>query len=77
MNSGYKKGRKKIMQLKDIKNGEFFKVVRKGGKVSAAVYGKVKYDRSERKYLCFDFYDAGSEGKYFKGTQEVTTSFEF
>lgn len=65
------------MKLKDIQKGDYFRVVRKGGKVSAAVYVKGAYDRSEKKYLCVDFYDAGSEGKYFKGSQEVTTDFEF
>lgn len=65
------------MQLKEVKKGDYFRVVRKGGKVSAAVYVKGEYDRSEGKYSCVDFCDAGSEGKYFKATQEVTTSFEF
>lgn len=66
----------KLMKLNELKKGDYFRVVR-SGKLSRSVYIKGGYDRGEKKFLCTDFYDAGSEGKYFKATQEVTTEFEF
>lgn len=62
------------MQLKDLKKGELFRVM-KSGKQGKKTYIKGDFDRSEKKYLCTDYEDAGSEGKYLKATQEITTEF--
>ena len=64
------------MTLKELKKGDFFRIIRKG-QVGKKIYIKGYFDRSEKKYLCTDWEDAGSEGKYFKSTQEVTIDFEF
>lgn len=64
------------MQLKELKKGEFFRIITKG-KQGKKTYIKGEFDRSEKKYLCTDAEDAGSEGKYFKASQEITTSFEY
>lgn len=64
------------MTLKNIKKGDFFRVIR-GGKIGKATYIKGDFDRAEKKYLCTDYEDAGSEGKYFKASQEITTEFVY
>ena len=66
-------------QLKDLKRGEFFRVVKRStGRcaVSTKVYVKDEYDRSEKKYYAHDYFDVCAF-RAFKPTQEVTTEFEF
>lgn len=65
------------MTLKEIKKGDFFRTIDRNGKEGKKTYIKGDFDRSEGKYLCTDFHDAGSEGRYFKGSQAITTAFEF
>ena len=62
------------MQLKELKKGDYFRIVTKKGE-GKKTYIKGDFDRQEKKYLCTDCEDAGSEGKYFKASQEVTTEF--
>lgn len=64
------------MTLKELKKGELFRII-KAGKQGRKTYIKGDFDRSEKKYLCIDYEDAGSEGKYFKASQEITTEFVY
>lgn len=64
------------MQLKELKKGDFFRIITKAG-TGRKTYTKGDYDRAEKKYLCTDYEDAGSEGRYFKPSQEVTTEFTY
>lgn len=64
------------MQLKELKKGEYFRIVT-NGKQGRKVYIKDDYYRPDKKYLCIEWEDAGGSGKLFKPTQEITTEFEF
>lgn len=64
------------MELRQVKKGEFFYVVR-NGVIGTKIYIKGEYDRAEKKFLCTDYFDAGSEGKYFKPSHQVEVDFEF
>lgn len=64
------------MQLKELKKGEFFRLM-KGGRQGKKTYIKGDYDRAEKAYLCTDCEDAGSEGAYFKASREVTTELTY
>lgn len=65
-----------IKLLKEIKKGEYFKIVNSKGVASATVYVRDEYDREERKYMAVRFDDTSSS-RLFKGTQTVTTDFIF
>lgn len=60
------------VQLKDLKQGEFF-IISKNAK---KVYSKGSYDRSEKKYECNDFNDI-SACKYLTGNKTVFINFTF
>lgn len=64
------------MELREIKKGEFFRIVTKG-KQGKKTFIKGDFDRSEKKFLCTDYEDAGGAGRYFKAGQEITTEFNF
>ena len=61
------------MKLKELKKGDFFRIVTKAG-TGRKTYTKGEYDRVEKKYLCGNYEDI-NDYKYFKPTQEVTTEF--
>lgn len=63
------------MKIKELKKGEFFRLVTKKG-VGAKTYVRDEYDRSDKKYCAYDFFDVCAF-RYFKPSQEVTTDFEF
>ena len=65
-----------ITTLKELKKGEYFRIVNKNGKVLPTVWVKDEYDRSERKYMAVKFWDICSS-RLFKGEQTVTTDFIF
>ncbi len=65
----------KILTLKDIPAGCYFKLYSKG-KVQNKIFIKKEYDRSEKKYLCISFYDISSY-RLLKGTQLVFVGFSF
>ena len=65
-----------ITTLKEIKKGEYFKLVNSKGVAGATVYVKDDYDRSERKYMVTRFDDISSS-RLLKGSQRVTTDFIF
>lgn len=60
------------VQIKDLKQGEFF-ILSKNAK---KVYSKGAYDRSEKKYECNDFDDI-SNCKYLAGNKTVFINFTF
>lgn len=65
-----------IKTIRELKKGEYFKVVNSKGVASATVYVRDEYDREERKYMAVRFDDISSS-RLFKGTQTVTTDFIF
>lgn len=64
------------MTIREIKKGDYFKIVNSKGVVSYSVYVRGEYDRSTKKYLAYKFYDVCA-CKEFKPTQQITTEFEF
>lgn len=64
------------MLVKDLKKRDYFKIVNSNGLVSKKVYILDSYDRSERKYLCYDALDINGF-KYLKPTQKVSIDFEY
>lgn len=73
----------KTKQIKDLKRGEIFRVVKRKGNgvasscgVSVKVYVRDYYERSEGKYYAHDYFDI-CDYRAFKPAQEVTTDFEF
>ena len=67
-------------QIKDLKRGDFFLVVKYkktgGDCLSTRVYVRDEYDRTEKKYYAHEYYDVCSF-RAFKPTQEVIVDFEF
>ena len=70
-------------QIKDLKKGEIFRLVKRKSNgaasscgVSTKVYVRDYYERSERKYYAYDYFDV-CDFRAFNPTQEVTTDFEF
>ena len=66
-------------QIKDLKRGEFFRVIRHtktGDCLGVKVYVRDEYDRSEKKYYAHEYYDFCAI-RSFKPTQEVIVDFEF
>ena len=59
------------MLLKQLKNGEFFKLKENGN-----VLVKSDYDRTEKKYYCF-YYDDVNHSRYVSGDKEIFTDFVF
>lgn len=64
-----------IKQIKQLKAGEFFHLVTKAG-VGKAVYVRDEYDRHEKKYMAYAYYDV-NYWRYFKPSQLVEVGFEF
>lgn len=62
--------------LKQLKKGDFFRIVTKNGKVSKATYTKGDYVREIKRFSCIDFEDISHE-KFLKPTQQITTEFVF
>lgn len=65
-----------IKTVRELKKGEYFKIVNAKGQASATVYVRDEYDREERKYMATRFDDI-SASRLLKGTQTVTTDFIF
>lgn len=59
--------------IADVKKGDFFKL---SNKPNAKVYVRDEYDRSEKAYWCYDFYDV-NDGRYIKKNKTVYTGFTF
>ena len=57
----------------EMKKGEFFKL---SNKPNGKVYVKGEYDKSEKAYWCYEYYDVNS-GRYFKKGKTVYTGFTF
>lgn len=62
--------------LKNLKKGDYFKVVKKNGELSTQVYVKGEYERTLKKYSTHKFEDVCNE-RFMKGETCVTTEFEF
>lgn len=60
-----------MQTIKDLKQGDYFKIT-----VSGEVYVKGEYVRKLKKYSCSKFNDLNSE-RFFKGDKMVITNFEF
>lgn len=65
-----------IKTVKELKKGEYFKLINSKGVASTAVYVRDEYDREERKYMATRFDDISSS-RLLKGNQQVTTDFIF
>ena len=63
------------MKLKQLRKGDYFKLVRKGV-VCSCVYVRGDYDKGTKRFSVYKFYDVMNE-RFLKGDTEVTTSFEF
>jgi len=59
--------------IEKVKKGDFFKL---SDKPNGKVYVKDDYDKSERAYWCYEYYDVNS-GRYFKKGKTVYTGFTF
>lgn len=59
--------------IKSLKRGDFFKL---SDKPNATVYIRGDYDKSERKYECYKFYDV-NDFTYKNGNKTVITGFTF
>jgi hypothetical protein len=66
---------RKLMKLKQLQEGDYFKVVRKGV-VGSCVYVRGNYDKGSKRFWVNKFYDVRN-GRFLKDDTEVTTSFEF
>ena len=66
---------KQNMLLKDLKKGEYFRMVSPSGLLSRETYIKGDYDRSEKKYLCARCSDVLGSGRYMRSNQEISTEF--
>lgn len=64
-----------IKQIKEIKKGEFFRVVNRAG-ICDKVYVRDYYERSDKKYYAYAYYDI-NDFRAFKPTQKVAVGFEF
>lgn len=64
----------KVTDLKNLPNGEFFRLVDKNGNVSKKTYIKDGYDRSVKKYEVTNAEDT-NDFRYIKGDKKVTTEF--
>lgn len=63
------------MLLKDLKKGEYFRMVSPSGLLSRETYIKGEYDRSEKKYLCARCSDVYGSGRYMRSNQEISSEF--
>lgn len=64
------------MKLKNIKYGEYFTLKPIPEPKASQVYIKDKYDRAEKKYLCYKFSDVNA-WRYLNGDTVVYTDFIF
>lgn len=62
--------------LKQLKKGDFFRIVTKNGKIGKATYRKGDYDRASKTFSCIDYEDICHE-KFLKPTQQITTEFVY
>lgn len=67
------KGFKVVKQIRELKQGEFFKLK---DTESAPVWVRDEYDKSSRKYWIYKFDDV-NHGREIKGTTVVYTAFTF
>lgn len=63
------------MLLKDLKKGEYFRMVSPSGLLSREVYIKGEYDFSQRRYLCARCSDVYGTGRYLRSNQVISTEF--
>lgn len=63
----------KAIKLKDVKKGYFFKLC---PTETAPVWVRGSYDRMEKKYECYEYYDI-CHFKYFGANKIVYVDFEF
>lgn len=59
--------------IDNVKKGDFFKL---SDKPNGKVYVKDEYDRSEKAYWCYEYYDVNS-GRFFKKGKKVYVGFTF
>ena len=69
----YGPGEHEETTIDKVKKGDFFKL---SDKPNGKVYVKDDYDRSERAYWCYEYYDVNS-GRYFKKGKKVYVGFTF
>lgn len=65
------------MKLRELKKGEYFRIVKKSGEVSKQTYIKDDYCRGEKKFYILLDTDVWGAGRLVKGDQEVTTEFVY
>lgn len=63
----------KYETIKNIKNGDFFKL---SDKPNAKIYIRGEYVKSEKKYSCIDYFDMNNE-RFMNGNKIVITDFIF
>lgn len=73
LDNKYEDDEHKPTAIADVKKGDFFKL---SNKPNAKVYVRDEYDRSEKAYWCYDFYDV-NDGRYIKKNKTVYTGFTF
>lgn len=64
------------MKVKELKKGEFFTKKPIEYPTDSQVWVRDEYDRSEKKFLCYNFDDA-NRWCYLKGDKEVYTELIF
>lgn len=64
------------MKVKELKKGEFFTKKPIEYPTDSQVWVRDEYDRSEKKFLCYNFADA-NRWCYLKGDKEVYTELIF
>lgn len=60
------------MKLRQLRNGDYFKLVR-NGVVGSCVYIRGDYDKGSKRFLVFEFWNVRN-ARFFKGDTEVTTA---
>ena len=64
-------------ELRQLPKGTYFRVIDKNGKVSRETYTKDSYDKVTKKFDCLKHSDIWGSGRSIKGTQRVTTDFDY
>ena len=64
------------MTVKELKKGDYFTKKNIEYPKDNQVWIRDEYDRTEKKYLCYNFSDV-NRWAYLKGTAEVYTEFTF
>ena len=65
-----------ITTVKEIKKGDYFRIVNKKGVAQKRVFIKGDYDRAEKAYICCAFDDI-CDFRVVKSNQTATTDFIF